>query len=226
MKKHSKKIFIDLIFNAQCPYLDEARGLIEQLKSEIAYPLIVREWDLSLVETPEKFKTYQSPTFIVGGKYINPDTEGPCRCHRPHRKLVSYNTLKNATLLAIRGKTPWYLALASLPTVLLSLIPFSGCPCSFVALTAFLSALGLSWVNEYIVPLFATFLFISLLCLYIMALKSDRYIFFIFGLISSAILSIGKWYEVDILSHMGIGGLVVVSLLAALYKKRIKRQLP
>jgi hypothetical protein len=223
MSHRKKTLHIDLVFNPTCPYIDEARKLIEKLKTELPNPIEVQEWDTSNPEIPQEFLRYTMPAFIVEGKHINPDIEGSCRCHRPHKKLLSYNAFKTAAIRAIRGKTPWYLVLASIPTALLSIIPFAGCPCSLVALMAFLSSIGLSWVHEYIVPLFASFLALTLLCLYIMAMKSERYVFFVFGLISSVVLCVGKWYQLDILAHFGIGGLISASLLSILYKKIAKR---
>lgn len=214
-----QKAVIDFIFRPNCPYIDEAKKLIEKLKKEPSVSMDVREWNTSSDETPSEFRHYESPSYLINGKRLNPSSEKACRCIRPHKKLPSYNALKKAVIQAMHGKSSLVLALTSIPTALLSLLPFANCPCSFVATVALLSSVGLSWINSYIIPLFIFFLSTSLICLYTMAKKSKRFIFFAFAVASSALLILGKWLDVTCLAHIGAFGLIAASLCCVAYKK-------
>lgn len=58
---------IDLIYDKDCPNVQEARSLLRDALTELGMPPEWREWDREGVETPPELRGLGSPTILVDG---------------------------------------------------------------------------------------------------------------------------------------------------------------
>jgi hypothetical protein len=58
---------IDLIYDKDCPNVQEARSLLRDALTEVGMPPEWREWDREGVETPPELRGLGSPTILVDG---------------------------------------------------------------------------------------------------------------------------------------------------------------
>ncbi len=58
---------VDLIFDADCPNVDDARALLRTALKETGLPTEWREWDREAAETPSALRGLGSPTILVNG---------------------------------------------------------------------------------------------------------------------------------------------------------------
>jgi mercuric ion transport protein len=69
---------IDLVYFDGCPNVDEARANLRAVLADGGW----REWNLSSVDTPDRFHRYGSPTVLVGGRDVTGEggTTGAMAC--------------------------------------------------------------------------------------------------------------------------------------------------
>ncbi len=60
---------IDLVYFDGCPNAEAARANLRAVMADGSW----REWNLSSVDTPERFRRYGSPTVLVNGRDVTGD---------------------------------------------------------------------------------------------------------------------------------------------------------
>jgi hypothetical protein len=68
---------IDLIFDDDCPHVEEARGLLRSILDEAHLPHTWLEWSRQSPDTPEPLRRYASPTILIDGVDVVPDEGDP-----------------------------------------------------------------------------------------------------------------------------------------------------
>jgi mercuric ion transport protein len=63
---------IDLVFDEDCPHVEEARRLLWSVLDEAHLPQIWREWSRQSPETPDALRGFGSPTILVDGVDVSP----------------------------------------------------------------------------------------------------------------------------------------------------------
>ncbi|NOQ35334.1 MAG: hypothetical protein GQ569_05495 [Methylococcaceae bacterium] len=112
--------------------------------------------------------------------------------------------------------------IASLPAVLVALLPQLFCPACWPAYTSILSSLGIGFINysPLLFPLTALFLLIAIGGIFYKAETRRGYSPFFLAIVASAIILIGKFaLEISMALYAGIGLLLIASVWNALPKK-------
>ncbi|MGH7714350.1 MAG: thioredoxin family protein [Gemmatimonadaceae bacterium] len=100
---------VDLIFDVDCPNVDEARTLLRTALTETGYSATWREWDREAPETPAALRGLGSPTILVNGTDVSggADSSAPadrancCRVYRNGERLRGVPAL-STVILALR----------------------------------------------------------------------------------------------------------------------------
>ena len=67
---------VDLVFEAACPHVDDARALLRRALVDAGLPVSWREWNRDADETPSRLRGLGSPTILVNGSDVmTSDTE-------------------------------------------------------------------------------------------------------------------------------------------------------
>src|SRR5689334_22380773 len=64
---------VDLVFDLDCPNVEEARALLRTALARAGYPATWREWERDAAGTPPELRGLGSPTILVDGL----DVSGP-----------------------------------------------------------------------------------------------------------------------------------------------------
>lgn len=80
---------IELIYFDGCPHVEGARVALRDVLTSESWT----EWNLSLPETPDEYRSYGSPTVLVNGRDVTGEAGGnaamACRAHgAPSRELI------------------------------------------------------------------------------------------------------------------------------------------
>ncbi len=103
----------------------------------------------------------------------------------------------------------------ALPGIVVSALPFDGCPACWPVYAGVLSALGLGFLlsREYLLPVTVLFLAVTLLSLGRRAPTRRAYGPFLLGVLASALIVLGKFViESDVAAYAGVALLVVSSV--------------
>ena len=106
----------------------------------------------------------------------------------------------------------------ALPGIVVSALPFGGCPACWPVYAGVLSALGLGFLlsPEYLVPVTVLFLAVTLLSLSRRAPIRRGYGPLFSGVLASALIVLGKFvFESDVAAYAGVALLVVLSVWSA-----------
>jgi hypothetical protein len=73
---------VELVYFTGCPHVEAARDNIRQALAEMGQTAVWLEWDLEDGDTPEPYRSYASPTVLVGGRDVTnaPGTDGALSC--------------------------------------------------------------------------------------------------------------------------------------------------
>ena len=61
---------IDLVYDRECPHVDEARATLRAALVAVAADMDWREWDREDSRTPAELRGYGSPTILVNGRDV------------------------------------------------------------------------------------------------------------------------------------------------------------
>ncbi len=103
----------------------------------------------------------------------------------------------------------------AVPGILVSALPFGGCPACWPVYAGFLSALGASFLlsSAYLLPLTGVFLFIAIATLGLRARQRRGYGPFALGVTAAALVLTGKFaLSSQLATYAGVGFLVLASL--------------
>ncbi len=108
---------VDLIVDAECPNVDDARALLRTALDEAGLPAEWREWDREASETPPALRGLGSPTILVNGVDVSgvdetkPEAERAncCRVYAHDSGLRGVPALRTVVLALTRRAHPFVL---------------------------------------------------------------------------------------------------------------------
>lgn len=103
---------IDLVFDRDCPHVDDARALLRAAMAETGVHLQWNEWDRQSAETPFELREVGSPTILVNGVDVvgadavgmHPDGASCCRVYPDNGRLRGVPPLQ-AVVSALARRT-------------------------------------------------------------------------------------------------------------------------
>jgi hypothetical protein len=201
---------IELIYFRECPNISPARERLLQAFATTGITPQWQEWERNDPAGPAYARAYGSPAILVNGRDVSGakpagDEVSACRvyAHAPGifdgapavdsivKALREAQADAPAHTLASQGRS----AATVLPAIGVAALPKLTCPACWPAYTGLLSSMGAGFVNytPYLLPLTATFLFLSLCALGWRAPRHRGYGPLFLGLAASAMLLVGKF---------------------------------
>ena len=86
---------VDLVFDLDCPNVEEARALLQTALSRAGYLATWREWERDAAGTPPELRGLGSPTILVEGL----DVSGPEPTDRPSERANCCRVYENGDRL-------------------------------------------------------------------------------------------------------------------------------
>lgn len=211
---------VEIIYDHDCPNVGEAKKRLKEAFVRLKLDQEWQEWERSDKKAPSYVLQYGSPTILVNGRDIFEDLEtsgNSCRIYKTEKGMIqSVPSVEQICVALQASRTPWYRALLSVPTVVVAALPSLTCPLCWPAYTAFLSSLGLGFINytDFLMPLLFLFLIIVLAALWFDIRRHNNYVPFILAIVSSVFILIGKFLLMsNFLMYAGIIGIVFSSFL-------------
>ena len=232
---------VELIYDLDCPNIEQARTHLLRAFSQAGIVAEWVEWDRGDSSSPAHVRSYGSPTILVDGKDVAGDDPSEniscCRLYAgakgeftgaPSVELIA-TALRNRgdaapSKVAKSKPTAWRSSLAVFPAIGASLLPVGVCPACWPAYAGLLSALGFGFLLEtaYLLPVTALFLVIAVAALAYKARTRRGYRPFVLGLVASTIVLVGKFnFESDTAMYGGIAVLIAASLWNAWPRKNV-----
>ena len=233
---------IELIYDPGCPNVHEARHNLRAALIALGLEATWHEWDSSAPHVPQYVTKFGSPTVLVEGRDVAGEepneTHECCRLYLSsdgQRAVAPPPELIQAALISAlpRKETPrrgssWkHVALAA-PGVVLSVVPFGGCPACWPVYAGVLSALGLGFLlsREYLLPVTVLFLAVARLSLARRAGERRGFGPLFLGVAASAVIVVGKFvFEADALAYAGVALLIASSVWNA-WPRRVAASCP
>ena len=209
---------VELIYDADCPNVAQARSLLIQAFTQTGVSARWRELERSAPDCPEYARRYGSPTILVDERDVGGGAPGAgnaaCRIYSDNDGKLSRTPPLEAICMALLNgstgkpaRTRWQAVIASLPAVGAASLPKLTCPLCFPAYAAVLSALGLEFVDytPYLLQLTAAFLVVALAVLAVQTRWTGNVHPLLLGIVASAMVLIGKFqFESEWLTMGGI----------------------
>lgn len=216
---------VELIYDADCPNVAEARANLLQVFAAARLEAKWTEWERSSPSSPAYAAGFGSPTILVDGLDVAGDNPREhmscCRLYASvegrYSGAPSVELLKTSFAPATLAAAPshWKRSFFAVPGIVLSVLPFGGCPLCWPVYAGILSALGLSFLlsSAYLLPLTALFLSVSVLTLAFRARARRGYGPFAFGLVATTLILWGKFsLDSNVLAYAGVGLLISSTL--------------
>jgi len=215
---------VELIYNTDCPNVAETRANLLQAFAAAHLEAKWTEWERSSPSSPGYVACFGSPTVLVEGRDVAGENPmGYISCCRLYASLdgrysgapsveLMNTSFASATPAATRSNSRNFFAV---PGIVLSALPFGGCPACWPVYGGVLSALGLSFLlsSAYLLPLTALFLFVSVFILAFRARARRGYGPFALGMVAAILILWGKFLlESNVLAYAGVGLLISSSL--------------
>jgi hypothetical protein len=216
---------VELIYDTDCPNVEEARTLILRAFGEAHVKPSWVELDRKAPDTPAYARRYGSPTILVEGKDVSgADSNNNADCCRLYVHERGYHgvpelaqmvqALKQSSTISAEQGFSWRRFAASVPS-LAALLPVLHCPACWPAYAGILSALGLGFLSDaaYLLPITTVLLAAALFALGYKARSRHGYIPLASGLLATAAIVAGKfWLTSDPVLYGGLTVLVVASI--------------
>lgn len=235
---------VELVYESACPFIrNSPRRLIEAFQKAGISPRWT-EWEISDPQAPERVRQSGSPTVLNNGCDIvcapqNTD-ERCCRiyAHGDDPPGVPPLQMTITALTASRnvtsdkhggGRINVHYHAALLPAVGLAVLPKLTCPACWPAYAGLLSSFGTGFTNytPYLMPLTASFLFVSVLALAYRAKHRHGYGPCLLGAFSALAILVGKFgYDNDPSLWVGLGVLVFASIWNSLPRRIMNNRGP
>lgn len=212
---------VELIYDRDCPNVEETRANLLQAFAVANLAAEWTEWERSSPGCPPCVAGFGSPTVLVEGRDVAGETPWQhiscCRLYAsvdgrysgaPSVELVK-TSLAPAT--PATRTTNWKRSFLAVPGIVLSVLPFGGCPLCWPVYAGVLSALGLSFLlsSAYLLPLTAVFLFVTALTLLFRARERRGYGPFALGVVAGTLILWGKFsLGSNVLAYAGAGLLI------------------
>jgi hypothetical protein len=222
---------VELIYDADCPNVLDARRVLEEAFSLASLEPSWTEWERSSPGSPPHVRGYGSPTILVDGRDLagaEPTADGcdACRVY-DHGGGVLRGVPRAAQIAAALGhlreppKDPraergrvWS-ALASLPGIGAALLPAGACPACWPAYSGILGSLGLGFLVDatYLFPVTAALFALALFALAFRAKTREGYGPLAAGAAAAALVLVFKFvHPFDTLVYAGLAGLIGASV--------------
>ena len=216
---------IELLYRRDCPNISATRGNLSRALLSANLPENWTEWEQSSADVPEYARSFGSPTVLIDGRDVAGEAASAgafcCRLYDsskngtsgvPSVALIEAALLRQSPAEKVHGAKR---NLVAVPGILLSILPFGGCPACWPIYGGVLSALGMGFLlsSRYLFPLTALFLFVALLVLGYRARTRHGYGPLALGLIATALILGGKFsFESNVLAYFGVALVVASSL--------------
>lgn len=216
---------IELIYDADCPNIDDARERIRTALTATRLTLRWKEWDRSDPAAPAYVRAWGSPTVLVDGRDVAgmaPAQAAACRIYTNGRgrnqgvptleMIVAALTSATAPRRAVQNG---FSLAAMLPAIGAAALPKLTCPACWPAYAGLMSALGFGFIDytPYLLPLMLGFLTVTLATLAWRARARRGYGPLWLGLASAGIVLTGKFaFDSENAVWTGIVLLVAASL--------------
>lgn len=200
---------IDLIYDADCPNVGQARINLRLALKAAGMPARWREWVRTDPGTPLHLRGFGSPTILVRGRDVTGtvafDGGGACRIYQgggrnlggvpPVSLIVAALRTEDGRASALRARGGMLSSLAVLPGTLAALLPALACPACWPAYAGVLSTLGVGflWEARYLLPLTVALLAVALTALVYGASKRRGRGPFVLGTVGSVALVLAKF---------------------------------
>lgn len=224
-------IRIELIYDSDCPNVQEARRVLLQAFAEVAITPSWTEWDRRSPDSPLHTRRYGSPTILVNDRDVAEhgysESAGACRIHGYDAKGLQRVPSVASIIAALRSHggptfkaqpkngSKWSRSFASLPGIGAALLPVGGCPACWPVYSGVLASLGMTFLldSAYLFWVSAILLCLALLALAYRARARKGYAPFTLGVLSAGMILFFKFARAfDPLVYIGLSGLVVASL--------------
>lgn len=216
---------VELIYDMDCPNVAETRANLSQAFAAAHLEAKWTEWERSSPSSPAYVADFGSPTVLVEGRDVageNPREHISC-CRLYASVEGRYSGAPSVELLktsfgpaTTAAKTShWKRSFFAVPGIVLSVLPFGGCPVCWPVYAGVLSALGLSFLlsSAYLLPLTALFLFVTVFTLAFRARAHRGWGPLALGLVAATLILWGKFSsESNVLAYAGVGLLISSSL--------------
>ena len=216
------KVFIELIFDNDCPNVDVAREQLQKALQVLELPAEWTERDRNSKDSPSYAKQYGSPTILVNQKDVAgaaPQEANCCRVYsedgNPFAKAPSVEmivkSIETATPSPKCSNLP-KTGFAAIPAIAISLLPIISCPACWPAYASLLAAFGISFFDytPYVLPLLIGLLLLTVYGLAYKAKDRNGYKPLVLGLSGSLLVIIAKCCESNsLLLYLGASLLLV-----------------
>ncbi len=225
---------VELIYDRDCPNVDEARAELKKAFDELGMAPKWMEWERGDPSSPPYVRRYGSPTILVEGKDVAgeipaKDEASCCRVYgdpagglrrAPSAEMIArvLRTVGGKSGTdddpSPRSRSVWGLSLPVLPALGASLLPVGTCPLCWPAYAGLLSALGLGVLlkGSYMLALTSFFFVIAVAALAYNARSRRGFGPFFVGLGAAGLVLVGKFLlPAPPLVYAGVGLLLVAS---------------
>lgn len=145
---------VELVYDADCPNVAQARAQLLRAFAEIAMPARWREWRRDEHRAPNRILAYGSPTILVNGQDVVP-AAGDAACCRLYAQtdgafsgVPPVESIVTALRISGKESLSWRSAGLWLPAVGVAFVPKLVCPACWPAYAALVSAAGLPFLLE------------------------------------------------------------------------------
>ena len=220
---------IELIYDKDCPNVAETRANLLQAFAAAHLEAKWTEWERSSPLSPTYAAHFGSPSVLVEGLDVageNPrDDISCCRLYTssvgrytgaPSVELIKAAFPPAAPSAAMARTTGrWKQGFFAVPGIVVSVLPFGGCPLCWPVYAGVLSSLGLGFLlsSAYLLPLTVLFLLVTVFMLAFRAKARRGYGPFAVGSIAATLILWAKFaLESNVLAYSGVGLLIASSL--------------
>lgn len=219
---------IELIYDNDCPNVNEARHNLKSALEKVGMPPSWTEIDRNSDRAPPHTRSYGSPTILIDGR----DVGGPgsqsdancCRIYSGHNGMLLKAPPSEKIIAAIRGGAGRRGATGRLSVLgaglgaIASFLPVISCPACWPAYAGILSSFGIGFFDygPYLNPLMILLLSFSLWTLFDQARFRKRWKLFVLGFVGALGVFISRfWMIAPFALYTSITFLVVASVLNA-----------
>ena len=218
---------IELIYDSDCPNVENARAHLRKACAQAGLDLPWREWDRSSLDGPSYVRRFGSPTVLVDGKDVaglQPARGGNCcRLYLSDKGEVRRSPAVEAIVAALvqskeaetdsgnrANRFGWRSSLAMLPGLATAILPKLACPACWPAYAGLMSALGLGFLiqSRHLLLVTGVFLVVAVAALGFRIRMRRAYGPFLTGGLGAVIVIIGKFVlESGPVTYLGVGGI-------------------
>lgn len=193
---------VELIYDTDCPNVEEARKVLIQAFSYASLRPDWKEFDRKDADSPAHARSYGSPTILVDGKDVAGENGSHnADCCRLYSHNQQYSRVPDVSLVAQSLKQSqkqsfgWSRMVAALPSFV-AVLPILHCPACWPAYAGALSTLGLAflWQAAYLLPITACLLMMAVASFGYKARSRHGYMPMVLGLIAAAAVLTGKFW--------------------------------